>query len=293
MEYSNFVPQGTKHRDLPSTCPAQYRSRIEALRVAPQQLDRDASPKFKTGDHCKVAGEKGGIICKVIKVSSPAGGIVTVQDGLGRTYDLTATFLERVTLTSVAKFKIGESVQVIGGGVVGTVSKVFGNILDIKWSTGEIDTVLADDLEKVERSFSAVARRQRERGPLSDLELLKRAELRQRLWQAERDFTTGDPFMDGAGNENDPGIGNADIDDLEFNSAKHISFASYHVKKADELDSSDQQQDMDKAQAHYLAALAHIQAANVLGSKDASLNSKDAATKAAKKASKLALANVS
>src|SRR6266851_5818789 len=49
MEYSNFVPQGTKHRDLPSTCPPQYRSRIESLRNNPddgkwreEQLDRCA-----------------------------------------------------------------------------------------------------------------------------------------------------------------------------------------------------------------------------------------------------------
>jgi hypothetical protein len=49
MEYSNFVPQGTKHRDLPSTCPPQYRSRIETLRNKPDdgkwreaQLDRCA-----------------------------------------------------------------------------------------------------------------------------------------------------------------------------------------------------------------------------------------------------------
>src|SRR5258706_5821014 len=49
MEYSNFAPQGTKHRDLPSTCPPQYRSRIETLRNKPddgkwreEQLDKCA-----------------------------------------------------------------------------------------------------------------------------------------------------------------------------------------------------------------------------------------------------------
>jgi len=290
MEYSNFVPQGAKHRDLPSTCPPHCRSRIETLRVKPDggQSDRDASPKFKVGDHCKVAGEKGGIICKVIKVSSPAGGIVTVQDGLGRTYDLTANFLEKVTLTSVATFKIGDSVQVIGGGIVGTVSKVFGNLLDIKWSTGEIDTVLGDDLEKVERSVRAqeqpsgnVSRRKE---PLSQQELLMRAELRQRLWQAQRDADA--PYMDGAGNEDDPD--SDDIDAVEFDSIKHLSWALAHMAKAAELDESDQQHDQHKASAHYAAVSAHIQAANVHGSSDSSLLSKDAATKAAKAASQLA-----
>jgi len=125
----------------------------------------------------------------------------------------------------------------------------------------------------------------RQREPLSvesQPKLLKLAQLRQRVYEAEARY--GDPYMPG-----DPDIDDIqDIDDLEFDSIKHTAWAAAHLAKAAKLEASDQQHDQHKASAHYAAVSAHLQAANVHGSKDASLNSKDAATKAAKKASQLA-----
>ncbi len=122
--------------------------------------------------------------------------------------------------------------------------------------------------------------------------LLKVAKLRQEIFEAEVRYGT-DPYM----------IGDLDYEEIfdgdqEFDSAKHIAAASYHMEQAEGLEGNDEQHDLDqynidKASAHYKAAAAHLKAANVLGSKDASMNSKDAATKAAKKASKLALADIS
>ncbi len=191
MEYSNFVPQGTKHRDLPSTCPPQYRSRIESLRNNPD----DGKWREEQLDRCaRVARE------------------IALQDATP-----SSTQTERPVIR-------------------------------------------------------------------------QRAGLRQKLWQAERD---SDPYMIG-----DPDYEQIFDGDQEFDSAKHVAWAKAHMEKAEGLEGNDEQHDLDqynidKASAHYAAVAAHLQAANVHGPKNASLASKDVATKAAKKASKLALADIS
>jgi hypothetical protein len=197
IEHSNYLPAGTTHREIPATCPKEFRDRIAGLRA-----------------------------------SGPGSSWLEKQ--LEKTASVQRELVEQLT---------------------------------------------ASPSMQAERPVV------RQRATLSQQELLMRAELRQRLWQAERDA----PYMDGAGDYDDPG--SDDIDNVEFDSIKHLSWALAHMAKAAELDGSDQQHDQHKASAHYAAVAAHIQAANVYGSKDSSLLSKDAATKGAKAASKIANAD--
>lgn len=58
MEFSNYLPQGTTHREIPATCPKEFRSRIETLRSKPNAGQSDEKWRQEQLDKCaRVARE--------------------------------------------------------------------------------------------------------------------------------------------------------------------------------------------------------------------------------------------